>query len=261
VKHLAPVVLIGLLSACSVAQAQSPFDGTWRPDPQRPDPGRTPDVYQLINGDYDCRSCMPPYKVKADGMDHSVRGNPRFDTLRVTVVDDRTITKIAKKGGNTVVESRAEVSADGRTLTERQILSDAGPRKVDFTSHSSREAAGAKGAHRISGSWHLIEADLTHHDEDTVYHVADGKLAMSDHMGRSFTAKLDGTDAPYQGDPEFDTVSVKQLDERTLEETDKNAGKVVKITRWAVDPDGQTIHVRFDDGHGHVQQQTGHKLK
>jgi hypothetical protein len=255
------VLLTGFLAAASIALAKSPFDGTWRPDPQRPDPARKPDVIQLVNGEYDCKSCVPPYEVKADGADHPISGNPRFDTMRIAVVDDRTITKTAKKAGTTVVESKVEVSADGRTLTERQILSDAGPRKVDFTSHSSRVTEGPKGAHRVSGSWHLIEADLTHHDEDTDYHVADGALTMSDGMGRSFTAKLDGTDAPYQGDPEFTSVSVKQIDERTIEESDKNDGKIVKITRWAVDPDGKTMHVRFDDGHGHVQQQTGHKVK
>jgi len=261
VRRFTQVVSLGLLAVCSVALAQSPFDGTWRPDPQQAEPGRKPDVFQLVNGEYDCRSCTPPYTVKADGMDHAISGNPRYDTLRITVVDDRTITKTAKKGGDTVVESRVEVSADGRTLTERQILSDVGPRKIDFTSRSSRAAAGPAGSHRISGSWHLIEGDLTHHDEDTEYHVANGALTMSDHMGRSFTAKLDGTDAPYKGEPEFNTVSVKQIDERTIEESDKNSGKVVKITRWTVDPDGRTMHVRFDDGHGHVQQQTGHKLQ
>jgi hypothetical protein len=260
-KILIPLAVIGILGAPSMSLAQSPFEGTWRPDPQRPDPGRKPDVIQLINGEYDCQSCTPPYKVKADGMDHSLSGNPRFDALRITVVDDRTITKVARKAGKPVVESRVEVSADGRTLTERQILSDAGPRKIDFTSHSSRVAEAPQGSHHISGSWHLIDADLTHHDEDTDYHIAGNALTMSDRMGRSFTAKLDGTDAPYQGDPEVTSVSVKQLDAHTIEESDKNAGKVVKIIRWSVDPDGKTMHVRFDDGHGHVQQQTGHKLK
>lgn len=259
-RSLSPVTVLTLLIMVSPALARSPFDGTWRPDPQHPDPGRPSDVIQLIDGKYECRSCEPSYGVQADGMEHSVRGNPRFDSLSVKVVDDRSITKVAKKNGVTVIESRVEVSSDGQTLTERQILSDAGSRPVDFTSHSSRTAPRPARSHAISGAWRLVEADLSNHDEDTDYRVSDGFLTMSDRMGRSFRAKLDGTDAPYKGDSQFTTVSVKLIDARTIEETDKNAGKAVQITRWTVDPDGKTMHVQFDDTHGHVKHQDGHKI-
>lgn len=242
------------------ALAQSLFNGTWRPDPQRADPDRQPDVIHLAHGEYECSSCKPPYKVRADGTDQPVAGNPRFDTIQIEVVDERTIAKVAKKGGATVVESTAQVSSDGRELTERQILSDVGPRKVDFTSRSTRVAPQPDGSHRVSGSWRLLEADLTHHDEDTTYVVADGKLSMSDLMGRSFTARLDGSDAPYEGDPEITSVSLKLIDERTIEESDKKDGKVVKVSRWSIDPDGKTIHARFDDTHGHLQHQSGHRI-
>ena len=254
------VAMISVLTMARFAMAQSPFDGTWRPDPQRPGPGRPSDLIRLNDGEYECQSCKPPYRVKADGIGHPISGNPRFDSLAVQVVDDRRVTRIAKRKGTTVVESRVEVSADGQTLTERQILSDVGPRPVDLTIRSSRTAPGPTGSHRISGSWRLVETDLTNHDEDTDFLVSDRFLTMSDRLGRSFKAKLDGTDAPYHGDAEFTSVSVKQIDARTIEETDKNAGKTVKITRWTVDQDGKTMHVRFDDTHGHVQHQNGHKI-
>jgi hypothetical protein len=38
-------------------------------------------------------------------------------------------------------------------------------------------------------------------------------------------------------------------------------GKIVKISLWSVRPDGKTMHVRFDDTHGHVQEQDGHKVE
>jgi len=46
------------------------------------------------------------------------------------------------------------------------------------------------------------------HDEDTTLHVVGQTITMTDRMGRSFEAKLDGTDA--------------------------NGGKVVKICTWSV---------------------------
>jgi len=252
---LAAVMLIS-----SVALAQSPFNGTWRPDPQRPGTDRKPDIIQIVNGEYDCQSCKPPYKIKANGTDQPIPGNPRFDTLRVTVVDDRTITTTGKKSGATVLESRAQVSPDGRELTETELLSNIAPQPMSITSRSSRVAAGPQGSHRVSGSWRLVEFDLTNHDEDTTYSITGDTLTMSDHMGRSFAAKLGGIDAPYRGDPHYTSVSVKLIDPRTLEELDKKDGQVVQINRWTVDPDGKTMHARFDDTHGHVQQQTGHKL-
>jgi hypothetical protein len=37
--------------------------------------------------------------------------------------------------------------------------------------------------------------------------------------------------------------------------------QVVKISRWTVGPDGKTMHARFDDTHGHIQEEDGHKIQ
>src|SRR5579871_2012463 len=136
-KPLFLAALVGVLTAGSPCDAQSPFDGTWRPDPQRPGPNQPNDVIRLSDGEYECPSCTPPYRVKADGIPHPVAGNPRYDAVSVQVVDDRRITKTANKNGSTVLQSNVEVSPDGQALTEREIISDAGSHPVDFTSHSS----------------------------------------------------------------------------------------------------------------------------
>jgi hypothetical protein len=244
----------------ATALAQSPFDGTWRPDPQKPPASQPPDVVQITPDLYKCVSCEPPYAVKPDGLDHPIAGNSRYDTLSITIVDARTVKKVAKKSGQPAIESTMTVSADGRALTEAQVLY-IGPRKFAMTRKSVRAAPASAGANLVSGSWRLLEADLTNHDEDTTFKVSGGTLTMADHMGRSFHAKLDGTDAPYEGDADFTSVSLKVIDPRTIEEYDKKDGKVVKISRWTIDPDGRTIHARFDDTHGKVQTQTGHKIE
>ena len=107
----------------------------------------------------------------------------------------------------------------------------------------------------------MTDGDVSNHAEDTIFVVAGGTLSMSDRMGRSFSAKLDGTEAPYGGSDEFTSVSLKVIDSHTIEESDKRAGKVVKISRWSVGPDGKTMHVRFDDTQGHVQEQDGRKVQ
>jgi hypothetical protein len=259
-KLLGASVFGALLALSSLAVAQSPFDGTWRPDPQKASPAQKPDVFEVSQDLYQCTSCQPPYAVKPDGADHAVAGSPYYDTLSITIVDAHTVSKLAKKGGSTVVKSTLTVSADGRELTESQAIYGMGPRVIELTSKSVRAATGRPAAPLLSGSWRRLETDLTNHDEDTTFKVIGGALSMSDHMGRSFTATLDGTDAPYNGDSELTSVSLKLIDSRTIEEYDKKDGKVVKVCRWAIDPDGKTIYARFDNTQGKVQEQTGHRI-
>ena len=259
-RTLQPLLLPIAFFLATTAFAASPFDGTWRPDPERGDPNGKPDEYVLSGGNYQCRSCTPPYAIPADGQDHPVPGNSMYDSLSVKVVDNRTISRMAKKSGKTVAETRATVSADGNSLLEQQTLFFMGPKPIELTSKSTRVGQKRDGDPAISGRWRRVETDLTNHDEDTTLHVVDQKITMTDRMGRSFEAKLDGTDAPYKGSPEFTSVSIKLINPNTLEESDKNDGKVVKICTWSVDADGKTMHARFDDLHGRIQKQTGHKI-
>jgi hypothetical protein len=250
---------IGLLLP-ALCTAQSAFEGTWRPDPQRPSHAET-DTAVLANGEYQCASCLPPYQVKADGHDQPIVGNPYFDSIKITVIDDHTITKTGMKNGRVTMDGRITVSADGASKTEVQTLIGMAPVPIELTAKFSRVSAAAPGSHVVSGGWQMTEMDVSNHAEDTTFKVSGGALSMTDRMGRSFSAKFDGTPAPYKGSDEFNGVSLKLIDERTIEESDLNNGKVVKISRWALAPDGQSMHARFDDTHGHIQEQDGHKVK
>ena len=245
------------------AWAESVFEGTWRPEyPQKFGPGQKHDVIDLKNGVYECHSCMPPYSQKADGLDHAVSNDPDYDTRRISILDARTVLRTARKGGKVVVESKLIAAADGATLTELQTVMMFSPTHPTVVRIRSRRIGpGGPGSHPVSGEWQRLDYDLPNNDEDTTFHVEGDTLSMSDKFGRSFSARLDGSDAPYVGSPDFTSVSVKLVDARTIEERDKNGGKVVKITRWAVDPNGTTIHARFDDTHGRIQEQAGHKVR
>ena len=54
-------------------------------------------------------------------------------------------------------------------------------------------------------------------------------MTYSTPTGQSYTAKLDGKDVPYMGDPGTTSVSLKRMGD-AFEETDKRDGKV---TPWA----------------------------
>jgi hypothetical protein len=253
------------------------FDGTWRPD-YEPGPDGEPDVLSLAGGTYECHSCHPVYRVPADGEQHPVAGHPRFETIAVTVIDDWTVRLVGHRGGAVVYESTMIVAADGQSRTETWtaamqvdgiVLPMTTPisgapegrgRPVLFAMSAVRIGSVQGGAHLLSGTWKMVAMDLVEHDEDTTYRIAGDSLAMSDRLGRSFTASLDGTVAPYRGDSRFTGVSLLVIDERTIEESNFSGDTVLQVTRWRVDPDGRTMHVQFDDTRGHVMEQTGHKL-
>lgn len=153
--------MLGLVLLPGLSMGQTAFNGTWRPDPQRPGPDDKPTVVELIDGQYECKSCAPPYKVKADGHDQAVSGVPYYDTLSVTVADERTVLKTAKKGGQTVAEIKDAISADGGTLIETQTVTGMMPRPFEFAKTLSRVAAGPPRSHLLSGQWRFVEGDLT----------------------------------------------------------------------------------------------------
>src|SRR5215831_930368 len=64
---------------------------------------------------------------------------------------------------------------------------------------------------------------------------ADGKMTHFE-----WTAKFDGKDYPVKGDANRDAVSLKKIDDHTLEITNKKAGKVTGKIRAVYAPDGKS---------------------
>jgi|SRR5882724_1766349 len=56
-----------------------------------------------------------------------------------------------------------------------------------------------------------------------------------------YTAKYDGKDYPVAGSPDFDTISLKQVDPATSVATLKKSGKLVQTTTRVVSKDGKTL--------------------
>lgn len=82
-KKLFVLIAFAALLMPMPATAQSAFDGTWKIDMKKVDFPKKPDVFVLQNGMYDCKTCTPPYTIKADGTDQSVSGHPYYDTVAI----------------------------------------------------------------------------------------------------------------------------------------------------------------------------------
>ncbi len=244
-----PLALAALLIPATVA-AQSAFDGTWKINMNNVNFPKKPDVFVLQNGTYTCKTCVPPYTIKADGKDHSVSGHPYFDSVAITAVNDHQIKETDKKGGKVVATSTTTISPDGNTATYE--FSDSsntnGGSPVTGKGESTRVAKGPEGSHAISGSWRTAKMENLS-DNATVwsYKVNGNQITMTSMSGQSYTATVNGSEAPMKGDPGVTGVTVKMMGKDTLVETDKRGEKVIGIFKMTVAGDGKTAKASFDD--------------
>ena len=257
--------LFGLVIALLVsvpAIAQNAFDGTWKfnlSDAQFP---KKPDVYLLQNGMYQCKTCVPAIDVKADGQDQPVSGHPYYDSVSIKVVDDRTVEEVDKKNGKTVTTSKTVVSKDGKTETfEFTDSSNTNADPVTGKGSSRQVAKGPAGSHAISGSWVVSKFEnVSDNGLIVTFQVQGDSLSMTNKTGQSYVAKLDGTEAPYKGDPGTTSVSVKSMGKNMIDETDKRDGKVIGVSHMTVGADGKTMTIKFEDKlHGTSSQFTATK--
>jgi hypothetical protein len=240
------VIAALLLVGSGVALAASPFDGTWKMRADSAKATGKPDTWAIVDGMYQCPSCVPAVKVKADGHDQKVSGHAYYDTIAVTVVNPTTVEMTQKRAGKQVGNVTYVVSSDGHTLTGK--FNDYNGAKVaSGTFTETRHAPGPAGAHAVSGSW-MLDQVVNVNDAGTIvsYQMTDEQFS-SQFNGQSYSAKFDGKDYPVHNDPGNTVVSLRKVDASTVIETDKRDGKLTDEIRMAAAADGKTIAVTDKD--------------
>lgn len=223
------------------ASSAGDINGTWVADLASVQIDAKPDQYLLNGGKFSCPTCTPPLTLAADGAFHAVTGRPYADEMSVKADDDHNVTRNARKGGRDTGQTKYSVSADGKTLTV-SFTDSSTPNVKPVTGNytETRVAAGPAGSNAISGSWKLDKYTNISQEGLTVTYKVDGDtLHMSSPAGTSYDAKLDGTDAPINGDIGGTTASVKKLADGSYEETDKRGGKVTDVITMTVEADGK----------------------
>lgn len=237
--------LAASLCVFAAASAQSPFDGTWKTNMAQTKFSPKPNVFYISQGWYHCVSCNPAFDAKADGTDQAVTGQV-YDTVSVKEVDPNSISVTTKKAGKVLIEQTRTVSADGKSITVKTTSHPANSdQTVTSTATGKRTGTKPSGVHATSGEWQIVKVEESDNGLTTTYKVTGDQLAMSTPTGESFTAKLDGTDAPTTGIVGFDTVSVKKVNNNSIEETDKRNGNVVEVSTMTVS--GKTMKITSDN--------------
>ena len=241
--------MLGSLLLPSIAASQSAFDGTWKVDMNKVDFPKKPDVYLLQNGMYECKTCVPVINVKADGQDQKVTGHPYFNSIAVNVVSDHQVEETEKRDGKVVGTSKLTVAPDGKTMTvEFTDSSNSNGSPVTGSAEYERVAKGPAGSNAISGSWRTTKMqNLSDNAITWTYKVSGDQLTMTNPTGQTYTAKMNGAEAPMMGDPGVNMVSVKMVGKDTLVETDSRDGKVISVTKSTVASDGKMLHIASED--------------
>ena len=116
----------------------------------------------------------------------------------------------------------------------------------------------AQAADPSSGTWELnlakskFDPGPAPKSQTRTYEVADGAVKMSakgvtaegKEMQINYTGSFDGKDFPVTGNPDADTISLKRIDDSTVEATLKKAGKVVSTATRVISKDGKVLTVK-----------------
>lgn len=239
-----------VMLACNPALgfAQSVFDGTWKTDVKTIDFSAKPLIYVFKDGMYECKTCATKILVKTDGKDQKVEGSPYVDTVSVKITDAFHVEIVSKKAGKVMGRSKFSVSTDKNSmLSEYSDSSSTNNEVVKGSTSYARVAYDKTGTHQMSGSWKAIKADKRSDNGLLVtYKTEANMLSMATPTGETYSAKTDGSDAPFKGDPGTTSVSVK-IKKNTLEENFKRDGKAIGMSRMQVDASGKTAKVDWID--------------
>jgi hypothetical protein len=249
-----------LLVSTSPLFGQSRFDGTWLMKMDTLQFSGTPEEYLVENGMYQCVSCVPPVHVNTDARDEKVEGHEAYyDTISAKILDDKSLQFTFKKNGKVVARSTETVSADGRTMLE-EFTNAPGPDAVTGKAGFIRVGEAPAGSHPLSGKWQMRTIhNATQTGTLTTYRTIPGGLKILN--GRqSYEVKFDGRDYPVAGDRHA-TVSMRVINDSTMEETDKNNGKIMTIIRMSVSEGGKTMKVEsLDKQRGSTMTYTAEKM-
>jgi len=190
-------------------------------------------------------SCVPPVDIKTDGTDQKVAGHEAYyDTISARILDSNAVDFTFKKNGKVVARSTETVGPDGRTMLE-EFTNTPGPEAVMGKAGFIRVAEAPAGSHPLSGKWQMRTIkNATDVGTLTTYRSIPGGLNILN--GRqSYNVKFDGKDYPA-GDSHA-TVSLRLIDDSTIEETDKHDGRIMSISRMSLSKDGKTMKVESND--------------
>lgn len=237
------IFLLMSLSVTLIAADPLPFTGTWHSRSM----AASGQVYktEVRNGIYTCSPCADPVdKMPVDGADHKVPNSP--DTFSIRTVGSKGIEVARKSNGKIISRTIRMVSDDGRRLDILTLQDLPGGDAAWFLDKRERVGEPESGAHPISGSWKNVSLEGSPNTLPTFsYEQTTAGMKMSDLSSGSisvvYDARFDGKDYPMSGGPDGATVTLRRINDRTIEEIWKQKGVEITRARMVISADGKTL--------------------
>lgn len=229
------VWLLAFLMIGTLWAGTDSFVGDWKLDPSKSKIIDVMKVESLDTQKYSFDFGGGAETIAVDGTDQSgVYGT----MLSVTVEGPDTWKVVRKKDGRMLLTATWKLSKDGDTLTDSytEFRSNGSP---STTNYLYRRTAGGSG---FAGTWEsTMPADSAY-----VLHIRpyeqNGLSFVRSSEKVAQNVKLDGKDYPIVSSVvQGLTWSVRQVDERTLEVTDKIEGKVIRTEQIELSPNLKTL--------------------
>ncbi len=98
----------------------------------------------------------------------------------------------------------------------------------------------------FDGTWKVDIDKAEFSKKPDVYEVENGRFRC-DSCVPKIEIKADGEDQKVTGHPYYDTMSVKIVDDHSIDETEKRGDKVVGTSKYTVSSDGKTLTIDWVD--------------
>jgi hypothetical protein len=193
----------------------------------------------LQGGMYDCVTCTPRYKIKADGTYQPRTGAP-VDETSVQVVSDRVIKFASRKDKQLTGEALMTIAPDGNSRVVENVSYAPNGVVTRSTSTHRRVGAAPAGAHAISGKWVMERLNSASDEQMLLTFKAEGEqLHMTTPDGYSYVAQFGGAPVVVSGDRNKGTVQLRRLSDTSFEEVNRRDGKIINVATFTQRPDGR----------------------
>ena len=236
-KRTFELLLVACLGTGALCAANDPFVGEWKLNPARSKLTDQMKVESVGANKYVFDFGGGSETIVVDGTDQS--GN-FGSTLSVTVEGPDTWKVIRKKDGRMLITATWKLSKDGNTLTDD--FTGIEPNGSTFNlNYVYKRTAGSSG---FAGTW-----ESTSETVNSVFvlqvrpYEGDGLSFIDPSEEETKNVKFDGKDYPNLGPNVVpgSASSVRRVNERTLEMTDKIDGKVMDAQQIELSSDLKTL--------------------
>jgi hypothetical protein len=238
-----PAILSLALLAAQPATTESPFNGTWLMDLaslQRPPEIST---FSLKHGVFSRAAHGPGFAVRADGRVHAIGRDNYVDAVAVTVLGPGRVREVDRLHGKIVYTVSYDVSADGRTMTERVVIFS-NPDHKPIPTVITRSRIGRPGpGSPMNGQWQAIGSTTTRGHLTRQFRLVGNRFSSTDPSGYGFDAEIGGPPVPVRGDAATAQSAVTMPDDRTIVEQGFVNGAPSVTKTMTLLPDGRTIKV------------------